>query len=128
MLRILNLVFLGLFILSAAVQYNDSDPIRWMAIYLSAAAACVLAMYRPVPRWLTAITALVALGWIAILLPRVFGQVGLSEMFKETGMATMEIEEGREAIGLLLVVLWMTALLIWPHRIRRSTAPTQAQL
>src|SRR5687768_6436288 len=121
-MRILNLVFLALFVLSAVVQYNDPDPIRWVAMYGAAAAACVVAMYRAVPRWLPGLVAAAAFVWIALLTPRVLGQVSFGEMFREAGMATMAIEEGREAIGLLLVVLWMTLLLVYPSRIKPQTA------
>ena len=122
-LRILNLVFLALYILSAAVQYNDPDPIRWMVIYLAAAAVCIVAMRRPVPRWASGAVALASLIWIAIWTPRVLGQVGLGEMFRERGMATMAIEEGREDIGLILVFLWMVVLFLLPDRVSRKLAP-----
>jgi hypothetical protein len=127
-LRLLNLVFLGLFLLSVGVQYNDPDPVRWMLIYGAAALACIFAHSRPIPRAAPAIIAVVALAWMIALLPKVTGQVGFKEMFREAGMATMEIEEGREAIGLALVVIWMTVLTFVGRRIARSPAPAQANL
>lgn len=127
-MRIVNLVFLALFVLSVVVQYNDPDPLRWMLMYGGAAAACIIAMYRPVPRLLTSTVAVLAVVWIALLMPRVLGQVSLGEMFREAGMATMAIEEGREAIGLLLVALWMGVLCWRPAIARRSPAPAKAEL
>ena len=36
------------FLLFAVVQYNDPDPVRWMAIYLAAALCCALEFFgRP---------------------------------------------------------------------------------
>ena len=42
-MKIFNLVFCILFILFAALQYNDPDPYVWMPIYLFAAVLCWLA-------------------------------------------------------------------------------------
>jgi hypothetical protein len=38
--RVVNLVFTGLFLLFAALQYNDPDPWRWIPIYGLAALLC----------------------------------------------------------------------------------------
>ena len=42
-MRIFNLLFCLIFILFAALQYNDRDPYVWMPIYLYAAVLCWLA-------------------------------------------------------------------------------------
>lgn len=42
-MKILNLVFCILFVLFAALQYNDPDPYVWIPIYLYAALLCWLA-------------------------------------------------------------------------------------
>lgn len=42
-MRIFNLVFCVLFILSAALQYNDPDPYIWIPLYGYAAILCWLA-------------------------------------------------------------------------------------
>jgi hypothetical protein len=50
-MKALNLIFCLLFILSAALQYNDPDPYIWIPIYLYGAALCWLAFngkYYPV--------------------------------------------------------------------------------
>lgn len=127
-LRLLNLVFLALYLLSVAVQYNDPDPVRWGFIYGAAAAVCIWALLKPVPRWAPAFVGAAALVWMILLLPKVFGQVGFTEMFREVGMSTMEIEEGREAIGLALIVIWMVVLIFAGGRIARLTRPGQADL
>jgi hypothetical protein len=124
---VLNAIMGLLFLFAVIVQYNDPDPIRWMLIYGAAAAACFWAMRGTTPRWLPALV-LVASGiWLASWIPRVLGKVGFSEMFQEAGMATMEIEEGREAIGLLLVAIWMVVLLVTSRR-SRSALPAQPQI
>ena len=42
-MKIFNLIFFLLFILFAALQYNDPDPYLWIPLYLFAAALCWLA-------------------------------------------------------------------------------------
>lgn len=126
MLRLLNLLFLANYILSIGLQYNDPDPFRWVLMYGAAAAACIVAMRRTVPRWLPGVTLAAALVWLVLLMPRVLGQVGITEMFQERGMATMQIEEGREGIGLALIIVWMAVLLIVPHRLHGRRSARQA--
>ncbi len=100
-----------LFLLAVAVQYNDPDPLQWMAIYGAAALACLLAVRGRLPRWLPAVVGVIALGWAAALAPRVVGQVAPGDLFREAGMATLAIEEAREMLGLLIVAGWMLVLL-----------------
>jgi hypothetical protein len=114
--RVGNAVMGLVFLLAAAVQYNDPDPVPWMLVYGAAMFACVLALLRREHRHVAGLTGAVALVWALILLPRVAGQVAPGEMFREAGMATLEIEEAREALGLLIVVLWMVVLYV----VRRS--------
>ena len=127
-MKVANVIFALLFIFSLVVQYNDPDPIRWMLVYGAAAAACGWWVVRgSVPRWLPGVVALAALAWIVLWFPRVLGKVGFSEMFQERGMATLEIEEGRELIGLILVAIWMIVLFILSGR-RRSALHRQTQV
>ena len=127
-MKVANIIFALLFIFSLVVQYNDPDPLRWMVVYGAAAAACIWGVVRgSVPRWLTGLVALAALAWIGLWFPRVLGKVSFGEMFQERGMATLEIEEGREVIGLLLVAIWMIVLFILSGR-RRSALDRQTQV
>jgi hypothetical protein len=111
--RILNEFMLVLFLFSAAAQYNDPDPIRWMLIYVLAAAACLLALLRKLPRIPAALVSLAALVWAATLAVRVIGKQHL-----------WQAEEGREMMGLLLVALWTGLLAARSRPPRaRTTAP-----
>ncbi len=105
--RFANWTFLLLFILAAAVQYNDPDPIVWMAIYGLAAVACGLALAGRLPRLPAVLLSLAAFAWAATLAVRVVGKQHL-----------WYAEEGREMMGLLLVGSW-TALLAIRHSGRR---------
>ena len=109
-LKVLNLVFLVAFVMSAAVQYNDPDTLVWVVIYLAAAGMCVLQYRHTGRRWLPPALLIIALAWIATLLPSIVGQVSLKEVFASISMATEAVEEAREIGGLVLVALWAGVL------------------
>jgi hypothetical protein len=89
-----------LFIYSAVVQLNDPDPVRWFALYGSAAVASLASLLVPVPRAIFAGIALVASLWAATLAPSVLSAASF------TGN-----EEERELGGLTLVAL--TGAVFW---------------
>jgi hypothetical protein len=97
--RAANWTLMLLFILAVMVQYNDPDPIQWMAIYGAAAVACGLALRERLPRLFAAAVALVALVWAATLAVGVVGKQNL-----------WYAEEGREMMGLVIVGVWMAIL------------------
>lgn len=124
-MRIVNLIFIVLFLLSAALQYNDPDPYIWVPIYLFGAWICYQSLrgvFRP---------RLYQAGWLvyggyAIFL--FFDRTGvwnwISEHHAENIVQTMKatkpwIEETREFGGLLILVL---ALLLnwfwWRHKMK----------
>lgn len=108
--RFFNTLFLLAFALSALVQFNDSDALQWIAVYLAAAAIC-LARYRaPLPRWIPGSLLLLAAAWIAILLPAIIGQVTPAEVLESISMRTRAVEEAREVGGLALVAIWTAVL------------------
>lgn len=114
--RILNGIMALLFLLALAVQYNDPDPWRWVVIYLGAAVACILAVRRRLSVWLPAVLAVTAFAWAALLAPEFVGRVPMSELFREIGMDSVEIEVAREAVGLLLIGAWMIVLAVSARR------------
>jgi hypothetical protein len=130
-LRILA-TLMGVYFVSAAVlQYNDPDPVQWMAIYGAAALACGLALVQRLWRWYAVGVAVVAAGWAATLAPGVIGRVAPRDLFAAPGMLTPGVEEAREMLGLVIVVVWM-GLLAWmapsaPAIPRRSAAPRQSR-
>ncbi len=116
-ITICNASFLLVYLLSAAVQYNDPDALVWAAIYLAAAAMCALQFRRNPPRWLAPALVAISVVWIGMLLPRIVGQVSLEEIFASISMRTRAVEEAREIGGLSLVILW--AAVLW-HRQRAT--------
>jgi transmembrane protein TMEM220 len=115
------LLFLG----CVAVQFNDPDPLRWMAIYGAAAVLSLAALRRGGIPWIpTAVVGGIALAWMLSILPRVIGRVSLAELFGRFEMKTITIEEARECVGLGLVTAWMAVLAAVSLRARRGPAPT----
>ena len=110
-----------LFLIAAAVQYNDPDAIRWIAIYLAASAACFLGLVERLRWWFPAVVGVAALFWAVTLLPRAFPNVAVSELFAAWEMKNERVEEGREMYGLLIIAASMTLLAI-STRVRRKAA------
>ncbi len=92
------------FLLAAAVQFNDPDPLLWMAVYSSCAVICFLherGRRHGLKAGLAAIGFFVAGAVIAARVP--------------SGASWMNIETAREAMGLFVCSLWMTVL-AWSAR------------
>ena len=107
--RVVNGLMAALFALAVAVQYNDPDPARWMAIY---GAGCLVALVAAIrgraPLAASATVGLIALAWCVYWASTshvVLGTYG--HMFEAWEMKNEQIEEAREASGLLIVSVWM---------------------
>ena len=107
-----NILFLASFILSVLVQYNDPDPLAWVAVYLAAAAMCIAHILNRQTVWLPPLLLLICLGWIAILLPSIIGQVSPGEIVESITMQTQAVEEAREIGGLAIVAFWATCITV----------------
>jgi hypothetical protein len=109
-MKTFNIIFIILFIVFAALQYNDPDPYLWMPIYLYAAYLCYLAIkgtYHPVMY----IIGLSLYGIYAIYL--LVDKTGVlnwaGEHHSENIVQSMKaekpwIEETREFFGLIIVM------------------------
>ena len=108
--RVLNWIMCALFLLSAAVQWNDPDPVRWMAIYGVAFAICLATGLRaPVPALAPLLVAAVALAWAVAIIDG--GRTtGYSHMFDAWEMKSANVELAREATGLLIAGVWMLVI------------------
>jgi hypothetical protein len=110
-MKAFNIIFAVLFVLCAALQYNDPDPYVWMPIYLYAAVLCWLAFkgkYYPKAYLL----GIVVYGIYAVYL--VFTPDGVIDWVTKhnaEGIAkTMHaekpwIEDAREFLGLLILIV-----------------------
>ncbi|MEO6726888.1 MAG: transmembrane 220 family protein [Blastocatellia bacterium] len=119
-MKILNYVMTAAFLFSVAVQYNDPDPLRWMAIYGAAAAACVMAIQRRGEWLLPAAIGAIALVWALSYAPQVIGKVRFGELFEAFEMKDARVEVAREMGGLLIVTVWMAVLTVVSLRRRAA--------
>ena len=97
-MRFFSILGTVLFLLAAAVQYNDPDPHIWIPVYLLPALICLAALARKL-HWIIPIvvSGLAYIGF-AVMVLRVFSQ------------QTLFSEEAREMWGLLVTGLWMDGL------------------
>jgi uncharacterized membrane protein len=113
-----NFVMIVAFLFSVIVQYNDPDPLVWMAIYGAAMIACILFAFGKSPSFLPRIILSIAVIWALTIAAQVIGKVGFSELFQAFEMKDERVEVGREFGGLLIIVFWMSVLAI--ARFRRG--------
>src|SRR4051794_11604174 len=109
-MKIFNFFFVFVFIVFAALQYNDPDPYIWMPLYLYAALLCWLATKKKFHK-----TAY----WVGFA---VYGSYAIYKIFDANGLvdwitkhhsqnlaATMKaetpwVEESREFFGLVIIL------------------------
>jgi hypothetical protein len=129
----INIFFIVIFILSAALQYNDPDPYIWMTLYLYGALLCWLAIKKIYKKGLF-ITGIVVYAAYAVYL--LFDSDGvinwISEHNAENIVQSMKatrpwIEETREFFGLLILLFALIINMFWLSKVksreRRSSAP-----
>ncbi len=114
-----NIFFIIIFILFAAVQYNDPDPWLWMALYLYGAALCYFSLKKRNYHTLN----FLGIGvYTVYALYLFFSDAGVlswmsehhSENIAESMQATKPwIEKTREFFGLIILVTVVTVNMMW---------------
>lgn len=102
-------VLIALFIAFAAVQYNDTDGWLWMMIYLLSGFLCFRALKKQGDRFSYLAVATLFILWAINQFPPSWEGV----MLNTAGMKTLNIELGRESIGLAICSLAMLICGIW---------------
>jgi len=118
-MRLFNIAFIIVFLLSAALQYNDPDPFLWIPMYVYGAVVCYLALqHRFIP-------VLYVIGWLAYIPYAMYlfsssngvlnwWQEHNAENIVQSMKATKPwIEETREFLGLFLLILTLLANWFW---------------
>src|SRR5258705_12743747 len=120
-----SLVAALLFFFSAALQYNDPDPIQWMAIYVAAGVVSLLAARRGdrMVWYVPALIGFAALLWGLTIAPALAWNP-MRHMFDSWEMKNVVIEENRESLGLFIVTAWMVIVTIACARRSPQAAPT----
>jgi len=94
--KILGVLFTILFLWSAYLQLNDPDPALWITVYLIAALASLLFVFNKLNFLLAAILVICSITGAILNWPESFEGITFNDMSHKN------IEEGREALGLLL--------------------------
>jgi hypothetical protein len=125
-MKALNIILAVLFVVCAALQYNDPDPYIWVPIYLYAAYLCGLAgrnKFYPKAYWLGIIV------YLAYAVYLFFDNNGVlswaTEHHAENIAATMKaekpwIEETREFGGLVMVFAALLMNLLYSRKFRTA--------
>jgi len=107
--KILGIVFAALFIYAVVVQYNDPDALMWYAIYGIAALASILFFMERLNLLSAVVLTIAYLIGVFVIWPEQFEGVTIGEG------DIVNIERGREALGLLIVGVVMA---VYAFRIR----------
>lgn len=107
----------AVFLYAAVVQWNDPEPLRWIALYASAAVIAILPIFHPVFPTPCLALAMVSIGWALSLVPSLFQQLAF------TGT-----EAERDFAGLSLVGFWMLLLNARATRERRIALAKRREL
>lgn len=127
-MKLLNILFILLFLVSAALQYNDPDPYVWMPIYLYGAYLCLQAVRGRFSAPLYILGFVVYSAYAVYLL---FDKTGVLNWAGPHGAESivqkMEdskpwIEETREFFGLVILIVVLLANWIWLRRKRLQPA------
>jgi hypothetical protein len=130
-MKAVNSFFVVLFLISAALQYNDPDPYIWIPLYLYGAFLCWQAT-RKKYRQLLYVIGLGAYSLYAAYL--FFDSTGVlswyyehdAENIAQSMKATKPwIEETREFFGLLLLLLALVMNMIWLRNKKVAQATSQ---
>jgi hypothetical protein len=113
------------FAYAVVVQFNDPDPVRWIAVYGVASVLSFAAVRAPLPPVWPALPAALAFAWALTWLPGAI-RTSFAEMFRTYQMMSPAMEEGREELGLLLVVAWMLVLAGSGARVRGGRGAADA--
>ncbi len=126
-LKVFNLFFCLLFIVFAALQYNDPDPYLWIPIYLYTALLCWLAFKN---RFYPFAYIFGIIGYLIYGIFLFFTKDGVGDWFTqhhaENIVATMQaqkpwIEDAREFFGLLILIVVLLINFMYAKRKKRRS-------
>ncbi|MFK7812584.1 MAG: transmembrane 220 family protein [Maribacter sp.] len=112
--KIIALLFGILFLVSAALQYNDPDPLVWMIIWGFAGIISIAFAFNRVFFTVPLVAGILALVGFFYSYPEKFEgfEIGVGDI--------KNIEEGREAFGLLIIAIVMLTLALRGYLVKKS--------
>ena len=109
--RLGNALMALLFGFAAALQLNDPDPVRWIAVYGAASVLAALLAFRVrLPIVLLGALGVVALLWGLAVDLEIDRHVFFGELFSSWKMNDARVELAREAGGLFIITGWVVAV------------------
>lgn len=105
-MKYVYLVLSLIFILFAAVQYNDPDPYIWAPYYLAIALICFFKFKGQYYSWLVISMLVISVAWAASYLPSVleWWKMGRPDIADHMKAETPYIENMREFSGLVICI------------------------
>ena len=123
-MKIVNIILALLFLSFVYVQFNDIDPLLWIAIYGSMVVVCSMAAFDYYPRRVYLILIVLFVAYSTIDIPSVLvwlQQDDLTDLFDEVAkMKHLYIEETREFLGLMICVGVLIFHLVRSRRISKA--------
>lgn len=120
-MKIFNILLTIVFVLFASFQYNDPDTATWILIYGYAAVMSALAVFKRYSLPLLAAGIIIFSLYFIYLVPSIFEWISSGEdLMNRMSGDRMYIEESREALGLLLVILTLIFHLIIRNKYVRA--------
>ena len=110
--KTLGVIFGILFLSFAAFQYNDPDPLIWMTIYLIAAVLSFAAGFGRVSNSVLSVACVLYIAGVIYWWPERFEGVGDSMRDAATGALLVNVEEGRESLGMAICAAAMLILIL----------------
>lgn len=105
--RGLSYVMAALLFVCVALQYNDPDPIRWMAIYGAGAIVSVVLPSRRAVATVAIVLGVATAVWAGALVLEVWDKIELSDLKDKMSEKGGAVEVGREAGGLGIQAVWL---------------------
>ena len=93
--------------LSAALQYNDPDPLIWIAVYGAGAIVSILLPGKRALAIPAGLLGLVTAAWAIYLVQSVWGQIAVTDLTSKMSEKGGAVEVGREAGGLAIQAVWL---------------------
>jgi hypothetical protein len=105
-MKIFNLFLTALFVISAALQYNDPDPLLWISFYLAVAVICVFAAFGKFNRWANLLVMAACIYLLTPLFPPFVQWVkdGMPSITESMKASSPHVELVREFLGVAIAL------------------------
>jgi hypothetical protein len=126
-MKIFNLVLAALFVVSAALQINDPDPLLWIGLYLSVGLICGFAAFGKYNRWTILLVMAASIFELSTLLPdfRNWIDEGMPSIIESMKAESPHVELVREFLG---VAICLVVLIFQYTRCRYLALTTKTEI